>query len=565
MDDEYGMASNLRQYMDGTPLFTIQPPPEMLSNHRSLAAMQQYESSVVLMSESRPAEFLSHGLHHDNLHSDSMANNNVICGGGFGGLLEVDGGGLGGDGGSARWPRQETLTLLEIRSRLDAKFKEANQKGHLWDEVSRIMYDEHGYQRSGKKCREKFENLYKYYKKTKEGKAGRQDGKHYRFFRQLEAIYGETNTTNKNNYTPTSTSDPHFMGTTSFPYNSNVVVISNINNNQELISHHHQASKHSQENSLSLSNSWDFETTSSEDSEHNHDNENSSSVGKRKKRSKRGWKTKIKDFIDAQMRKLMAKQEASLDKMMKAIEHKEQERMMREETWKKQEEERIEKEHKFWDKERAWIEARDSALMEALHKLTSKEIVLNDDASETITNLAIRGGGEDSNWQECEITRLLQLRSGMEPRFVQQVGCGEMVWEDIAAKMASFGYNRSPLVCKNKWESINDYLIKFQRKGKESSSASCGGYFQGNNDHSNCHQVGGGPYCDKNNETAPTTSSSRGGINDHGGGNSPPNCTTGLSINDNCFRYFLGDADNNLWENYGVKLCKADNSNNNNN
>jgi hypothetical protein len=45
---------------------------------------------------------------------------------------------IGNDGGNnSRWPRQETLTLLEIRSRLDSRFKEANQKGPLWDEVSR--------------------------------------------------------------------------------------------------------------------------------------------------------------------------------------------------------------------------------------------------------------------------------------------------------------------------------------------------------------------------------------------------------------------------------------------
>lgn len=40
-------------------------------------------------------------------------------------------------GGNGRWPRQETLTLLEVRSLLDHKFKEANHKGPLWDEVSR--------------------------------------------------------------------------------------------------------------------------------------------------------------------------------------------------------------------------------------------------------------------------------------------------------------------------------------------------------------------------------------------------------------------------------------------
>lgn len=41
-----------------------------------------------------------------------------------------------------RWPRQETLALLEIRSRLDPCFKEAtssNHKAPLWDEISRYV------------------------------------------------------------------------------------------------------------------------------------------------------------------------------------------------------------------------------------------------------------------------------------------------------------------------------------------------------------------------------------------------------------------------------------------
>jgi hypothetical protein len=41
------------------------------------------------------------------------------------------------DASNGRWPRQETLTLLEIRSRLDPQFKEATQKGPLWDQLSR--------------------------------------------------------------------------------------------------------------------------------------------------------------------------------------------------------------------------------------------------------------------------------------------------------------------------------------------------------------------------------------------------------------------------------------------
>lgn len=36
-----------------------------------------------------------------------------------------------------RWPRQETLALLKIRSDMDAAFKEATLKGPLWEDVSR--------------------------------------------------------------------------------------------------------------------------------------------------------------------------------------------------------------------------------------------------------------------------------------------------------------------------------------------------------------------------------------------------------------------------------------------
>lgn len=91
--------------------------------------------------------FLPRGIHGLGGNSSTAGNNSNLnassSGGavGFSGFL--DGGGFGGSsggngGGTGRWPRQETLTLLEIRSRLDHKFKEANQKGPLWDEVSRF-------------------------------------------------------------------------------------------------------------------------------------------------------------------------------------------------------------------------------------------------------------------------------------------------------------------------------------------------------------------------------------------------------------------------------------------
>ncbi|EMS58105.1 Trihelix transcription factor GT-2 [Triticum urartu] len=90
-----------------------------------------------------------------------------------------------------------------IRSEMDGAFRNAALKAPVWEEVSRReskrrpltatrfcrKLAELGYRRSAKKCKEKFENVDKYYRRTKEGRAGRQDGKNYRFFKELEALH----------------------------------------------------------------------------------------------------------------------------------------------------------------------------------------------------------------------------------------------------------------------------------------------------------------------------------------------------------------------------------------
>lgn len=111
MEDQYGMA-DLRQYIDGRSFFpAISQSADLLSCRRGPTSPHPYDM-LMFRSDSTPV--------------------------GFG--AEAGGTIVGGDGGAGRWPRQETLTLLEIRSRLDPKFKEANQKGPLWDEVSRYVF-----------------------------------------------------------------------------------------------------------------------------------------------------------------------------------------------------------------------------------------------------------------------------------------------------------------------------------------------------------------------------------------------------------------------------------------
>ncbi|GFP97567.1 trihelix transcription factor ptl [Phtheirospermum japonicum] len=483
---------DLRQYISARPDFYPPPAPDLLSGHRGLGQPHPYDLLVFrsdsTTSVTTPPQITNIG----GAHASSGG-----CFGGFESGLNCGG---GGDGGAGRWPRQETLTLLEIRSRLDPKFKEANQKGPLWDEVSRIMSEEHGYQRSGKKCREKFENLYKYYKKTKEGKAGRQDGKHYRFFRQLEALYGETN---NNNSSSASVSEAHHLhhhhhtaGTpTNYPYNNN------INNTETLI----QCPKFSDNTSLSLSNYSEAEEPKS-----------------KKRSGKTCWKLKIKDFIDTQMKKMMDIQEAWMEKMVATMEHKERERLVREEEWRKQDAERIEREHKFWAGERAWIEARDAALMEALHKLTGKELMTVGDVREN----------EGEIWaEENEMARLAQLKAATKFEGLSE----NVLWDEIANKMGCLGHERSG---KDKWDSssVSNYLIKSCSKKRKENSKSCAYYDHHHSNH------GGGVYCGNGDHQQGVEPVMR--LNDqyHSSPNNNNNNNNNNGLSESCFRYYMGDA-----------------------
>jgi hypothetical protein len=47
------------------------------------------------------------------------------------------GAGASGSGGGHRWPREETLALIRIRTEMDADFRIAPLKAPLWEDVAR--------------------------------------------------------------------------------------------------------------------------------------------------------------------------------------------------------------------------------------------------------------------------------------------------------------------------------------------------------------------------------------------------------------------------------------------
>ncbi|GMI94967.1 hypothetical protein HRI_003166000 [Hibiscus trionum] len=90
---------------------------------------------------------------------------------------------------SGRWPIAEVEALIQVRCSLESKFREPGLKGSLWEEVSCLM-SSFGYQRSAKRCKEKWENINKYFRKSKEnGKKRSQHSKTCSYFDQLDQLY----------------------------------------------------------------------------------------------------------------------------------------------------------------------------------------------------------------------------------------------------------------------------------------------------------------------------------------------------------------------------------------
>ncbi|PKI69492.1 hypothetical protein CRG98_010125 [Punica granatum] len=424
----------------------------------------------------------------------------------------------GGGGGGNRWPRQETLALLRIRSEMDAAFRDASVKGPLWEDVSRKLA-ELGYKRSAKKCKEKFENVDKYYKRTKEGRAGRQDGKAYKFFSELEALH---NTSVASQLPPPPMAATTAATATSFPPGigfSSPMPISSVRPLHP---------------TTSISPGSDLE------------GEPSNVAGSSRKRKRGGGSSRrMMEFFEGLMRQVMQKQEAMQQRFLEAIEKREQDRLVREEAWRRQEMTRLAREHEIMAQERAVSASRDASIMAFLQKVTGQTIQLptTSPAAIAITSITptqpsmvpmpqpvhvpmpsqqplpsyqqqqksqqpsdrprqaqsvnveaarhqpvistdvvlaavpeqqVRvqdSGGRSSEppssrWPKTEVLALIKLRSGLESRY-QEAGPKGPLWEEISAGMQRMGYRRSAKRCKEKWENINKYFKKVKESNKK--------------------------------------------------------------------------------------------------
>ncbi|XP_020085556.1 trihelix transcription factor GTL1-like isoform X1 [Ananas comosus] len=305
-------------------------------------------------------------------------------------------------GAGNRWPKQETLALIKIRSEMDAAFREATLKGPLWEEVSRKL-GELGYRRSAKKCKEKFENVHKYYKRTKENRAGRQDGKSYRFFSQLEALGASSSSGSP---APTTIGFAAGAAAMAGPSAAQIQpahisaaappppIVTPVRAATEL---GHGGTIQGISGSTTPTTpaaapvggiSFSTNSSSSESDDTLEDEETEETGGqphehgsKRKRKGGSGGgggggSRKMMAFFDGLMKQMVERQEALQQRFLETIEKQEQDRMIREEAWRRQEMARLTREQELMAQERAMAASRDAAVLSFIQKISGQTIQL---------------------------------------------------------------------------------------------------------------------------------------------------------------------------------------------
>lgn len=93
------------------------------------------------------------------------------------------------DPNNKRWREAEVQTLIALRTELEQKFRDTDSKGSIWEEIS-LRMNSMGCSRTAKKCKEKWENINKYFQRSVVG--GNQqfaNGEACPYFNDLDLLY----------------------------------------------------------------------------------------------------------------------------------------------------------------------------------------------------------------------------------------------------------------------------------------------------------------------------------------------------------------------------------------
>ncbi|XP_010539732.1 PREDICTED: trihelix transcription factor GT-2 isoform X2 [Tarenaya hassleriana] len=417
--------------------------------------------------------------------------------------LEDSGEIVTGGGGGKRWPRPETLSLLRIRSEMDSSFRHSSLKAPLWEQISR---------RSAKKCKEKFENVYKYHKRTKENRSGKPEGKTYRFFDELEAFetlrsyppepesrpeklsapkiaslvpwISRSNPSSGTNASPLRNDPSNTTNPTFFVKKQSITPFVMNHSTETVLGAGYKADSNNFTTIVSSLNIFSSSMSSSTASE-----EEEEEKGKGSRKRRKYWKGSFKKLA----KDLMEKQDEMQKRFFETLDKREEERLAKEEEWRVQETARINREYEILLHERSSSAVKDAAFISFLQKVSEQQhqqqklpfACLNDQKHEkgTVEDTSKMSNGDSnyklsqssSRWPKAEIEALIRLRADIGFNYQDNGTKGRSLWGEISAGMRKIGYNRSAKRCKEKWENINKYFKKVRESSKKRplSSKTC--------------------------------------------------------------------------------------------
>ncbi|RZC46854.1 hypothetical protein C5167_039818 [Papaver somniferum] len=88
-----------------------------------------------------------------------------------------------------KWPKHEVQALISLRMAVEPKYLIGASKFQMWEEISLGMVSM-GFTRTAKKCREKWENIYGYFRRVAgSSKQPGENAKTYPYFQELDMFY----------------------------------------------------------------------------------------------------------------------------------------------------------------------------------------------------------------------------------------------------------------------------------------------------------------------------------------------------------------------------------------
>ena len=202
-----------------------------------------------------------------------------------------------------------------------------------------------------------------------------------------------------------------------------------------------------------------------------------------KKRRKKKMKEQLSSmvvFIESLVKQVTDHQEGLHKRFLEVIERMDKERSVKEESWRRQEAEKRNKEAIARAHEQALASSTEVLIVSYLEKITGLSMNLParaplllqpESAIEPFNESTPVNVDNNSSWPRAEVEALIQVRCNLESKF-REPGLKGPLWEEVSSFMASLGYQRSAKRCKEKWENINKYFRKSKENGKKRSQQS---------------------------------------------------------------------------------------------